>query len=56
MDTPSNITDTLDRADEEILTYAASDEALEAAAGGYVDSDYCTLASQTCNVVVYFCR
>jgi hypothetical protein len=55
MDTPSNITDTLDQADEEILTYTTSDEALEAAAGRrvmYPD----TLASQTCNPVVYFCR
>jgi hypothetical protein len=54
MDTPSNITDTLDQADEEILTYTTSDEALEAAAGRrvmYPD----TLASQTCNPVVYFC-
>jgi hypothetical protein len=33
MDTPSNITDSLDQADEEILNYTASDDALEAAAG-----------------------
>jgi hypothetical protein len=33
MDTPSNITDTLDQADEEILIYTISDEALEASAG-----------------------
>ena len=29
-----SITSTLDQADEEILTYTVSDEALEAAAGG----------------------
>jgi hypothetical protein len=40
--------------DEEILSYTVSDEALEAAAGGYPDTE--TLASQTCNLVVYFCR
>jgi hypothetical protein len=28
--------DTLDQADEEILTYIVSDDALEAAAGGFV--------------------
>ena len=33
MDTPSNIADSLDRADEDILTYTVSDEAMEAAAG-----------------------
>jgi hypothetical protein len=33
MDDPNNTTDNLDQADEEILTYTASDEALEAAAG-----------------------
>jgi hypothetical protein len=34
MDDPnSNTTGTLDQADEDILTYTASDEALEAAAG-----------------------
>jgi hypothetical protein len=33
MDTPSNITDTLDQADEEILNPTVSDDALEAAAG-----------------------
>jgi hypothetical protein len=33
MDTPSNITDTLNQADEDILTYTVSDEALEASAG-----------------------
>ena len=55
MDEFSTTSDNLGQTDEEILTYAASDEALEAAAGGrvmYPD----TLASQTCNVVVYFCR
>jgi hypothetical protein len=34
MDTPSNITDALDQADEEIFTPTLSDEALEAAAVG----------------------
>jgi hypothetical protein len=33
MDNSSTTTATLDQADEEILTYAVSDEALEAAAG-----------------------
>ena len=33
MDDTSTTTDTLDQADEEILTYTVSDEALEAAAG-----------------------
>lgn len=33
MSDPSTITDTLDQADEEILTTTVSDEALEAAAG-----------------------
>jgi hypothetical protein len=33
MDTPSNITDTIDQTDEDILTYTVSDEGLEAAAG-----------------------
>jgi hypothetical protein len=33
MDTPSNITDNLDQADEEILIYTVSDEALEATTG-----------------------
>jgi hypothetical protein len=33
MDDSSNTTGTLDQAAEEILTYTASDEALEAAAG-----------------------
>jgi hypothetical protein len=33
MDTPSNTTDTLDQADEEILTYTVSDDAIEAAGG-----------------------
>jgi hypothetical protein len=32
MDTPSNITDSVNQAAEEILTYTASDEVLEAAA------------------------
>jgi hypothetical protein len=54
MDEFSTTSDTLDQADEDILTYTVSDEALEAAAGGYPDTE--TLASQTCNLVVYFCR
>jgi hypothetical protein len=33
MDDPSTTTATLDQADEDILTYTVSDEALEAAAG-----------------------
>jgi hypothetical protein len=33
MDNTSTTTGTLDQADEEILTYTVSDEALEAAAG-----------------------
>jgi len=33
MDDPNNTTGTLDQADEEILTYTVSDEAIEAAAG-----------------------
>jgi hypothetical protein len=37
MDTPSNITDSLDQADEEILNYTISDEALEASAGTVVN-------------------
>jgi hypothetical protein len=39
-----NPTDTLDQADEEILTYTASDEALEAAAGTVENTffPYCT--------------
>ena len=32
-DDPNNTTDTLDQADEHILTYTVSDEALEAAGG-----------------------
>jgi hypothetical protein len=32
MDDPDTTTDTLDQTDEDILTYTASDEALEAAA------------------------
>jgi hypothetical protein len=49
-----NPADTLDQADEEILTYTTSDEALEAAAGRVMSAD--TLASQTCAFDVYFCR
>ena len=41
MDTASNITDSLDQADEEILTYTASDEALEAAAGPRLERVSC---------------
>jgi hypothetical protein len=45
MDAPSNIADSLDQADEDILIPTVSDDALEAAAGGYVtetpNSDYC---------------
>jgi hypothetical protein len=33
MDDPNNTTRTLDKVDEDILTYTVSDEALEAAAG-----------------------
>jgi hypothetical protein len=46
--------DTLDQAGEDILSYTVSDEALEAAAGKLLMS--WSLASQTCNPVVYFCR
>jgi hypothetical protein len=56
MDTPSNIADTLDQADEEILTYTVSDEALEAAAGMAGGQQYtpntnivnCTLSPGQC--------
>ena len=43
MDEFSTTSDNLDEADEEILTYAASDEALEAAAGGRVISGHTRL-------------
>jgi hypothetical protein len=54
MDTPSNIADTLDQADEEILTYIVSDEALEAAAGTEaIPASYYPIGN--CSLVAAYC-
>jgi hypothetical protein len=49
MDTPSNVTDNLDQADEDILTYTASDDALEAAAGTGGVTDITTSWALVCH-------
>ena len=41
-------TTTLDQADEEILTYTVSDEAMEAAAGGWGTTPMCTSVAVPC--------
>ena len=54
MDEFSTTSETLDQADEEILTYTVSDEALEAAAGtthmGFTDHRTCVVGVAGCIV------
>jgi hypothetical protein len=48
MDEFSTTSDTLDQADEDILTYTASDEALEAAAGKGGEQQFDTFPTSLC--------
>jgi hypothetical protein len=54
MDEFSTTSDTLDQTDEEILTYTASDEALEAAAGTEaIPASYYPIGN--CSLVASYC-
>ena len=55
MDDPNTTTGTLVEADEDILNYAISDEAIEAAAGGWGTTPMCTSVAVPCQTSEYPC-